>query len=139
MMSVLLGIVYASFLEWWIHKELFHVKGRNKDSVFAYHLRDHHAVAKKNNYEDIRMSSIEIGGLLALSLLHLPIFFLSPLFYVSICLYAIAFIVLHNYGHRNPGWAKKYQPWHHDHHMKNPNTNWNVVLPIADWIMGTNK
>jgi len=134
-----LGTIYASFLEWWIHKELFHTKGRKKGSMFAFHLRDHHVVAKKDNFKDIRMSPIETGGLFALSLLHLPILFLSPIFYVSICLYAIAFVILHNYSHRNPEWAKKYQSWHHDHHMKNPNTNWNVVLPIADWIMGTNK
>ena len=139
MIGFILGTIYASFLEWWIHKYLFHVRGRKKDSLFAYHLRDHHAVAKKNNFIDIRMSVIETFGLLFLAIIHLPVFYISCMFYFATVIYAVAFFVLHNYGHRNPKWAKIYQPWHWSHHMKNPNSNWNVVLPIADWIMKTNK
>jgi len=53
--------------------------------------------------------------------------------------HAVAFFLLHNYGHRNKVYAKKYQYLHWKHHMKNPNSNWNVVFPLADWIMRTNK
>ena len=139
MIGFILGTIYASFLEWWVHKYLFHVRGKKKDSLFAYHLRDHHVVAKKNNFIDRRMSFIETGGLLFLAIIHFPIFYLSCMFYFATVAYAIAFFILHNYGHRNPKWAKIYQPWHWKHHIKNPNSNWNVVLPIADWIMKTNK
>jgi len=139
MIGFILGTIYASFLEWWIHKHLFHVRGKKKDSLFAYHLRDHHVVAKKNNFVDIRMSFIETIGLLFLTFVHFPIFYISCMFYFATVVYVIAFFVLHNYGHRNPKWAKNYQPWHWAHHMENPNSNWNVVLPFADWIMKTNK
>jgi len=139
MIGFILGTIYASFLEWWIHKHLFHVRGKKKNSLFAYHLRDHHVVAKKNNFIDIRMSFIETVGLLFLTIIHFPIFYISCMFYFATVVYVIAFFVLHNYGHRNPGWAKNYQRWHWDHHMINPNSNWNVVLPLADLIMRTNK
>ena len=139
MIGFILGTFYASFLEWWIHKYLFHVRGKKKNSLFAYHLRDHHVVAKRNNFVDIRVSVVETFGLLLLAIIHLPIFYISPMFYFATVIYAVAFIILHNYAHRNPSWAKKYQPWHWKHHMKNPNSNWNVVLPFADWIMRTNK
>jgi hypothetical protein len=139
MVGFVLGTIYASFLEWWVHKYLFHVRGKKKDSLFAYHLRDHHVVAKRNNFTDIRVSLIEAGGLLFLAIIHLPIFYIAPMFYFATVTYAIAFFVLHNYAHRNPKWAKSHQSWHWKHHMKNPNSNWNVVLPIADWIMKTNK
>ena len=139
MIGFILGTIYASFLEWWIHKYLFHVRGKKKNSLFAYHLRDHHVVAKRNNFTDIRMSIVETVGLFFLAIIHLPIFYISPMFYSATVIYAVAFFILHNYAHRNPKWAKVYQPWHWDHHMKNPNSNWNVVLPIADWIMRTNK
>ncbi len=139
MIGFILGTIYASFLEWWIHKRLFHERGKKKNSLFAYHLRDHHVVAKKNNYLDIRMSLIETGGLGFLALIHMPILYVSCMFYFGTLVYALAFVILHNYGHRNPKWAKAYQPWHWKHHMKNPNSNWNVVLPIADWVMKTNK
>ena len=85
------------------------------------------------------MSLIETFGLLFLALVHFPVFYISPMFYFATVTYAIAFFVLHNYAHRRPRWAKKYQPWHWSHHMESPNSNWNVVLPIADWIMRTNK
>jgi len=135
----ILGIVYASFLEWWIHKKLFHEYGRKKDSVFAFHLRDHHVVAKRNEFVDERISTLESAGLFFLMVLHIPFILLHPLFYIATVIYAGAFFALHNYGHRNTTYAKKFQNWHWKHHMENPNQNWNVVLPIADWILGTNK
>ena len=94
MIGFILGTIYASFLEWWIHKHLFHVRGKKKDSRFAYHLRDHHVVAKKNNFIDIRMSFIETVGLLFLAVIHLPIFYISCMFYFATVVYAIAFFVL---------------------------------------------
>ena len=126
-------------MEWWVHKKLFHEYGKKRDSYFAFHLRQHHADCIKNNFYDNQFSKRETLGLLFLSIIHLPIYFFSPMFYCATVCYAIAFQVLHNMSHRNPEWAKKYQPWHWEHHMGNPNTNWNVVLPIADWIMKTNK
>ncbi len=139
MVGFILGIIYASFLEWWVHKELFHKHGRKKNSMFAYHLRDHHKVARKNDYVDNRRSLREFFGLLFLVLVHLPIALISVGFYTATLAYSIAFYILHQYSHTNPEWAKKYQPWHWKHHMENPKKNWNVVLPIADKIMKTDK
>ena len=139
MIAIILGIIYASFLEWWVHKKLFHEYGRKKDSMFAFHLRDHHVVAKQNLFYDRRTSFMETGGLAFLSALHLPILYLSINFYIAIFSYAIAFFVLHNLSHRYPQFAENYQVWHWNHHMKDPNKNWNVVLPIADILLKTNK
>jgi len=139
MIEFTLGIVYASFLEWWIHKKLFHEVGRKKNNWFSFHLRDHHATAKKNNFIDKRISRREAVGLCALGCVHSVFCYISVLFFAATVSYALAFFVLHNYSHKNPAWTKKWMPWHWNHHMKNPNTNWNVVLPIADWILGTNK
>ena len=134
-----LGLVYGSFMEWWVHKKLFHEYGKKKDSYFAFHLRDHHAKCLKNDFMHTNFSKRETLGLGFLALIHLPIYLISPMFYSSILLYAIAFFTMHNLGHRYPKWAKKYQSWHWKHHMINPNKNWNVVLPLADRIMKTDK
>ena len=139
MIGFILGIVYASFLEWWIHKILFHKYGKKRDSWFSFHLRGHHATAKKNNFLDPKFSFREAYGLCLLGFIHIPTCYVSPFFFCATVSYAIAFFVLHNYGHQYPEWAQKYQRWHWKHHMENPNENWNVVLPIADWIMKTNK
>ncbi len=139
MIGFVLGIVYASFLEWWVHKVLFHQYGKKRDSIFAYHLRDHHKIARRDNYLDKKTSLRETLGLLFLTLLHLPICLLSVNFYLATVVYAIAFHILHDYSHTNAEWTIKYMPWHWKHHMENPRKNWNVVLPIADKIMGTDK
>ena len=52
-------------------------------------------------------------------------------------LIAFLFIVLHNLQHKYPEIAKKYFWWHWNHHMKNQNKSWNVVLPIMDILTGT--
>jgi len=102
-------------------------------------LRDHHAISKKNNFVDERISRREAYGLCALGGIHSISCYLSPIFFLATVSYAVAFFVLHNYSHKNPEWTKKWMPWHWRHHMENPNQNWNVVLPIADWILRTNK
>ena len=139
MIGFVLGTVYASFLEWWVHKELFHEHGKRKDSIFAYHLRDHHKTAAQNDFIDSKRSYRESLGLLFLVILHLPVCLFSVDFYLATVVYAIAFYILHHYSHSNPDWARKYMPWHWKHHMQSPKKNWNVVLPIADKIMRTDR
>lgn len=133
----LIGIIIASFIEYSVHKYLFHGLGKKRESVFAFHLRQHHIIARKNNFVDKKVSVHEFLGIPALIILFLPIYFLStPLFY-GMTLYAIAFVVLHNLQHKYPKITKKYFWWHWNHHMKNQNKSWNVVLPIADILTGT--
>ncbi len=134
-----LGILYGSFLEWWVHKKLFHEYGKKKGSRFSFHIHQHHSDCVKNNYFDDQFSTRETFGLLLIGLIHIPILYESYEVYFGLALYALAFHILHNKGHKDPEWARKYQPWHWRHHMEKPNANWNVVLPIADWIMRTNK
>ena len=48
----LLAFVYASLLEWVIHKYLFHGAGKNKKSSFAGHWHIHHKLCRKNDNAD---------------------------------------------------------------------------------------
>jgi len=133
----LIGIIIASFIEYSVHKYLFHGLGKKRESVFAFHLRQHHIIARKNNFVDKKVSVHEFLGIPALIILFLPIYFLSTPLFCGMTLYAIAFIVLHNLQHKYPKITKKYFWWHWNHHMKNQNKSWNVVLPIADILTGT--
>ena len=92
MIEFTLGIIYASFLEWWIHKKLFHEVGRKKNNWFSFHLRDHHAVSKKNNFVDERISRREAVGLCALGSIHSIVCYVSPLFFFATLAYALAFL-----------------------------------------------
>lgn len=140
MVSIILfffGIFYANVVEYVIHRYLFHDLGKKGNSIFAFHIRGHHLIARKNDFIDLRVSNNEIIGLPFLLLLHLPLFFWSPAFFAALVIYAGAFIFLHNYQHRNPEFTKKYFRWHWNHHMSNQNKSWGVVLPIMDLITGT--
>lgn len=107
--------------------------------MFAFHLRDHHVKSIKDNFYDPRVSPLEWAGTLFLIGVHIPLYFLNPWFYLGSSIYAVLFAVVHNYSHKKPEWAKKWVPWHYDHHMKYQNDNMNVVLPIFDYVMGTRK
>ena len=131
------GFIHGSLIEYLVHRYLFHGLGKKKDSIFAYHLRDHHLVSRRNDFIDNKLSVHEAIGVVFLVALHVPAFFLSLYLFAGIAFYALLFVVLHNTMHKTPGLAKKYFWWHWNHHMKNQNKSWNVVLPIFDLLTGT--
>ncbi len=135
----LLGFVYASIVEWAIHKYLFHELGKKKGSKFSFHIRDHHINCLKSGNRDRHFSHREIPGILFLLLINFPVVYFLPSFYYAMCTYGALFIITHNIAHIWPQFGKKYIPWHWDHHMKYQNHNFNVVLPIADYLFGTRK
>ena len=71
----LVGIILASFIEYFVHKRLFHGLGKKKKSIFAFHLREHHIIARKNNFVDKKLSAHEFIGIPVLMALFLPIYF----------------------------------------------------------------
>ena len=82
----------------------------------------------------------ETLGLFALSVLHAPLFFISPGFTLGVWFSIVAYYNLHKMSHIWPGWAKKWMPWHYDHHMgKNQDANWCVTFPLWDVIMRTRE
>ena len=94
-------------------------------------------IARRNKFLDNKVSVKEIFGLPALLIVLLPLYFLSSALYFGLAVYALLFFILHNIQHKFPNVAKKYFWWHWNHHMKNQNKSWNVVLPITDLVMGT--
>ena len=131
------GIIYANVVEYFVHRYLFHGRGKKRTSVFAFHLRDHHLTAKRNGFIDRKTSQVEAIGLPFLLATHAPVYFVSPALFFGLVVYAAAFGILHSYQHHHPAFTKKYFPWHWDHHMKNQNKSWGVVLPLTDYITGT--
>lgn len=133
----LLGIFIANIIEYSIHKYLFHGFGKKRDSIFAFHLREHHLIARRNDFVDRKVSAREWIGIPILILICSPLLIAgAPVFY-GLTLYAVAFVVLHNIQHRNPEITKKYFWWHYNHHMSNQNKSWAVVIPIMDVLTGS--
>ena len=132
-----LGLFYANFMEWYVHKYFFHGLGKKQNSIFAFHLREHHIESRNNQFRDPKVTKREALGILGLLLLYSPLYYTAPYFYGGLVLYGIAFLVVHKLQHIFPHIAKKHFWWHWNHHMHNQNKSWNVVFPLMDWITGT--
>jgi|TARA_Y100000310_G_scaffold224632_1_gene226509 hypothetical protein len=132
-----LGLLYANFMEWYVHKYFFHGLGKKQNSIFAFHLREHHIESRNNQFRDPKVTKRETLGILGLLFLYFPLYYGAPYFYGALVLYGMAFLVVHKLQHIFPHIAKKYFWWHWNHHMHNQNKSWNVVFPLMDWITGT--
>ena len=139
MIGFFLGFLYGSLLEYLIHDRVFHRMGKKRGSMFSYHLKGHHALARKNNFVDLTLSRVEFYGLLFLILIHLPVIAINVGFWAGVTLYAIAFKVIHGFQHKYPEFTKKYMKWHWEHHMKDSNKNFGVVVPWMDYLFRTRK
>ena len=135
----LTGLFYGNFLEYIIHRYVFHKLGRKRESIWGYHLRGHHVLSKKQGFIDLTESKTETVGMLALIIIHTPLYFISFPLWLGVTLYALAFKFLHGLQHKHPAFTRKYMKWHWDHHMKNPNENFGVVAPWCDYLFGTRK
>jgi len=146
-LCIVAGYMYATWLEWGLHKYVLHGLGKNKKSWFNFHWHSHHKSCRKNknrdeSYEKWLSPSVrkEFLSLYALKVAHLPIYFIAPWFYYTICFCAVRYFYMHQKSHRDIEWGKKYIPWHYDHHMgHNQDANWGVTTAFWDLIMGTRK
>ena len=59
------------------------------------------------------------------------------MFAITIFTYIAAYYYVHVKSHMDVKWAKKWIPWHYDHHMGGKEANWGVLLPLIDKILGT--
>ena len=136
-LQIFVGILYANLVEYLVHRFLFHGHGRKSSSPFGFHLREHHRISRLNGFIDERVSQNELIGLPILILLHSPFLLIAVPFFYTLVAYSALFIIVHNMLHRNPRFAQRYFWWHWNHHMRDQNKSWGVVLPITDIIVGT--
>lgn len=149
LVQIILAFVYANFVEWAWHKGVFHGLGKNSKSRFSSHWREHHRDVRKQCGFDLNYKNAigtpggpteEILGLTVGALLHLPLLFYFPVFVFAVWVHAIVYFLIHRKSHLDIEWAKKYVPWHYDHHMgRNQDANWCVTFPFWDYILGTRE
>lgn len=155
--TLLSSWVIANLVEWCVHKYILHNMGRVKGSYWRSHWARHHKFVRKNylyldrDYKDSWWTNThrvsEVVGLSLLVVINLPVvlcaYFLhldiiAITYFIGVVLYVIAYYHIHKYSHLYPKWGYKYVRWHFDHHMgSDQDTNWNVVFPLWDHILGT--
>ena len=140
------GLLYANLLEWILHKYVLHGLGKNKKSSWSSHWHTHHKKSRQNGFIDDdykkkgwnESTSREKSGLIFLAILHLPILFVSVVFYFGVLIGAFRYYYVHKKSHLDPEWAKKNVPWHYEHHMgKNQDANWGITTDWVDRLLGT--
>lgn len=148
-----LGVVYANAFEWVAHKYLLHGRGKEKGSFFSFHWHGHHRNARRYGHVDpmyvqpllgggvaLQARGKEAVGLAVTALVHWPVMKRAPWFGVAIGGAMAAYYWVHQRSHQDTEWARKWLPWHYDHHMgPNQDANWCVTFPLFDHVMGTRE
>ena len=151
------AIVLASIIEWIVHKEFMH-SIRFMRRPHQRHAVEHHSqrrapgkfFAKADELKEYHL--FETSFMPILWMLHSPLFatvywFFGPWASLGVAsgtaAYVLSYEVLHwsihcpdEFWFRNSGWFR-FLIEHHRRHHNRSDINYNVVLPLADWIFGT--
>jgi len=145
--QIFLGVLVGNGVEWLTHKFILHGLGRRRSSAFSFHWHGHHRTVRKLAYlepdylkpwYDWNGRTKEIAGLAFLAALCAPVSLWAPVLYGTLVVWTFLYYHLHRLSHLNPEFGKRWMRWHYDHHMgPNQNSNWGVVLPLWDILLGT--
>ena len=141
-LQVLIAWIYGHIFEYIAHRYFLHDHKKFK-FAFRNHFAWHHKISRKNsmydeNYESVFSSKFEVGSLILLSIVHIPVAFFYPYAYLTLACSLFLYYFIHRKAHTDIAWGRKWLPWHYDHHMgKNQHMNWGVRLPLIDLIMRT--
>lgn len=155
--GLLLGVWFSSVLEWWLHKYPMHHTFFKHLPSFKNHAIKHHSerqapgkffVKKEEHHRYVLfktsfMPFIWIGLLPVYGMLYRWFGAFGIGFGLGTFVYLIAYEVLHEAMHQPDNFPLKHHWWfrwlieHHRRHHLWVKTNYNVVLPLADWMFGT--
>ncbi|MEP6756979.1 MAG: hypothetical protein ABJA67_15850 [Chthonomonadales bacterium] len=152
-----MGLVYGSFLEWFIHKVVMHSTSISQ-LAFDRHAIEHHVQRRslKTFYiapeEDDKYHLLESSVIPLLWFGHLPVYIAVGYFYnvwagigvaTSGMLYLLGYEFIHFFIHVPKGhWFQRtrlfrfYCEYHRVHHHK-AKINYNIVIPFADFVLRT--
>lgn len=142
------GLIAGNAAEWYFHKYLLHEDARQKDSFWRFHWAVHHKTVSQSEFNDPDYQktifemwnphSKEAFSLAAGAVAVAPLFPVAPGFTMGLWYTMGNYYRVHRKAHENPEWARKYLPWHYDHHMgRDQEQNWCVTFPFWDYVMGT--
>ncbi len=160
LLAIPVTVVVANGLEWWAHKYLLHRRTRPFEVLYDRHTPEHHAVYWEEtmavgSYRELKLVLMPALGVLGAVVAMVPmaaafgaVFTANTGWIVlttSAC-YLVSYELLHTAYHlpedhplgRNPllRWLSKHHARHHDPRQMRTK-NFNVTLPLFDWLLGT--
>jgi hypothetical protein len=154
------GLVCFNFLIYFIHRDLGHVKHSWARFFYQRHTGDHHTFFSDTDYVCEQMQDFRVilfpawlvlfvclGGYLVVVLArYLGVPEVGHVFAAAVATGYLAYEFFHACHHlpdsyrvtRLP-WFKQMREWHRLHHRRelSKHKNFNIVLPLADWVMRT--
>jgi hypothetical protein len=151
------SILYCSFFEWFVHKHFMHSTKWLREP-FERHSVLHHGMHRslRSFYarptDNPQYMLVEASFFPIMWLLHVPIFLGIDLLIarhtgiglaLGTAFYCLAYEVIHWCEHVPRGrWIERVRPFrflleHHRVHHLYPKKNYNVVCPLADYVLGT--
>jgi hypothetical protein len=155
-LSYVIFFAYASFFEWFLHKYIMHTL--NWKYPFTSHALTHHGLFRADfsyhlqREQDKPKVTFAWWNAPALVLLQSPFLFVAAYFFGWAALFGgllamvtdyVLYEALHWCMHVPQDrwiertWVFQWLNAHHHYHHLYPFKNLNVVLPLADWVMGT--
>lgn len=145
----LIAWIYASLLEYAIHRYVFHGIGKKRSSRFSFHWHEHHSASRRNgmledSYVHRKLAwngyTRELGAMAFLVVVHLPLLFVLPTAWLAMAAWAVTYHWVHHRTHVDPAWAREHCSWHYDHHMApNMDANFGVTSDWMDHLFGTRE
>ncbi len=155
-----LVLLVANFFEWWVHKNVLHRRRWPMEVIYDKHTPMHHMIYVEGDmalrsYTEFRLVLIPAAGVLGIVLSTAPVAFgvgklwSAPagwLFLVTASLYMVSYELLHLAYHapkdsfigrrRTIQLFRAHHAKHHDPRLMQ-RRNFNVTIPLFDWIMRT--
>jgi hypothetical protein len=153
----LAGVVYASFFEWTVHSKVMHRPILGINHFFHGHAQVHHGIYRANSTyvagdRPHREITFAWWAMPLPIVAHVPL--LTPIalwvsipaaigIFVAFAAYQMSYEYFHYCMHVPADrWFEQTRAFrwidaHHFQHHRKPNTNLNVVLPIADFLLRT--
>lgn len=160
LLAVPVTYVFANAVEWFAHKYLLHHRNPLAPVLYDQHTPKHHVVYTHHDMairdiREFRMVLIPAYGIMLIGLSILPVGWLisylthlniGALYAATAMAYAVGYEWLHLSYHLDPEsavgrsplirWLRRHHTIHHDPRLMQQ-LNFNVTVPIWDYVMGT--
>lgn len=148
--QAMMGLIYATLIEYVSHWIFLHGLGRKKDSFFAHHWHGHHRAARLNRFMDVSYTKgflawdkhgREFFSVALMVAVNTIVFLhIAPIFMITSNLYALTYLYLHRKMHLDSDWGRMRFPHHYDHHLgADQDKNWGVLTPFWDVVFNTRQ
>ena len=154
LLCIPLLICWCSVCEWLLHRYVMHRPPLGFTYAYNAHTKVHHNLFKydetyhaQNEEDGKKIPMAEWNGVVIATLAGLPMFVFGYkmfilTFVVAMCYYGVYEFIhwcmhLPNRRHVEYRWWFRKLNGHHLLHHRYMNKNYNVVLPLADWLFGT--